>query len=96
MKTPFPVSEDYAEIRRISALAAQWIKDNPDKPVEIVWKVPSDRVVIGVMRDAIKIGIVRMNENAMELLAAMGVGKDPKNEPSVIMIRVALDLLNDE
>jgi len=89
-----PTSAEYAaEVARIAEVARQWVADNPHKKVEIVWRTSDKVQVIGLFADAIKMGFVKVNADGMELLKAMGVDPANYNEPSVIMVRTALDSL---
>jgi hypothetical protein len=85
-----PSNDEYlAEIKRLAEVAQKWVADNPDKSVQIAWRAHLG--IIGVMGDAIKMGLVSVNDDGMELLKAMGCFEPGDNEPSIIMVRVALD-----
>lgn len=83
--------EKHAQQTAQMALSARrWRNNNPNRKAEIQFNFPPKVLVIGVISDALKAGLVSANEAGLELLKAMWPWGGP-DEPTVLMVRIALE-----
>jgi hypothetical protein len=77
-------------------LARDWIELNLGKEPKVQFNFPSKVFFSAVMTDALEMGAVTCNDDGREMLKAMGALSEDRNAPSVMMCRMAIEMLAEE
>jgi hypothetical protein len=82
-----------AQIKAMAKNGQTWRVANPDKTVLVQFNFPREILLVAPISTAIKNRLVTVNEAGLELVKALWPW-DTKDEPSVLMVRVALEFSN--
>lgn len=88
MRAKFPKSY-LRQIQRMAQKAMAWRKANPTKEALVQFNYPEKVMLIAPISAALKQRLVSTNEAGLELVKALGPWD--KTEPSVFMVRLALE-----
>ena len=79
-----------AQLQKMSENAQKWRAAHPTAEVLVQFNFPPKVGVIGTISDAIDAGAVSTNDNGLALVKALWPW-DVKSEPTVFMVRLALE-----
>ncbi len=82
-------AEYHAAIAHMREKALEWAKANPTKEATIQWRIPTNAVIMGSISDGLCFGLVKPNPDGLEMLEFMF--EQMEHEPSIVMVRMALD-----
>jgi hypothetical protein len=88
--------ERQAAIAALRARMLDWIASHPTRSPKIVWHYPKNAIVIATILDAMKIGMLVPNQDAVDMMAFMCAGLGDNEEPSLAMLRAAIELEDDD
>jgi hypothetical protein len=88
--SPKETEEYVKQVAVMSENARRWRAANPDKKAVIQFNFPPKALIIGSISLAVARHFVITNEAGLELLKALWPW-DVENEPTVLMVRVALE-----
>jgi len=75
---------------RMLARAREWRTANPSRTAKVQFNLPERVAVIGTISEAIKRGVVSVDEAGLELVKSLGPWGVPE-EPTVLMVRCVLE-----
>ena len=84
-----PANQQEAILRLHHRMQA-WRTKHPKADVTIFWRDQEHVIVIAVIRDAIRAGLVHVNQNGWDMIRAMC--EPEEHEPTLNMVRTAIEL----
>jgi hypothetical protein len=85
-----------AQVKKLHQLAHEWLKAHPQSNAKIQFNFPKEVGLIATMHDALKNKLVMANPQGMVLLGHMGALTNRPDTPSVFMVRIAIEHMDEE
>jgi len=82
------------QIKKMAENAAAWRKANPGRDAKVQFNYPRNVMVVAPISVAIKNGYVSADVAALELIRSLW-RQDDKTEPTVFMVRMAIELSDE-
>lgn len=81
-------------IQETARRAREWVREHPQAQPKIQFNYPHDVAVLAAIDDAKCSGLISTNEDGDKLLAALVDGIPYERQPTILMLRVALEELH--